>query len=55
MSGITANDALSFLKEELSSEDTEMRIFAMRRVSAVAALLGADRTRAELLEVLSSE
>ena len=55
MSDSAGNDALAFLKEELKTEDTEMRIHAMRRVSAVAVLLGAERTRSELLVILNSE
>lgn len=43
---------MSVLIEDMRSEDTEMRIKAMGKLRLVAAALGPERTRNELLEFL---
>ena len=50
-----ASESLIFISEEFRSEDTEVRIHSMRRISAISALLGAERTKSELLPLLNGE
>ena len=44
---------LNLLNEELKSDDTEVRIKAMRKVKIVAQALGCERTRTELIPFLN--
>jgi len=53
---VFADDSLypiALLVEEMKSEDTEVRINAMRQLRKIAAALGADRTRKELIPFLN--
>lgn len=43
---------IALLTEEMNSEDTEVRINAMRQLRKVAAALGPERTRKELISFL---
>jgi serine/threonine-protein phosphatase 2A regulatory subunit A len=55
---LSADNALypiALLVEEMKSEDTEVRINAMRQLRKIAAALGADRTRKELIPFLNGE
>lgn len=44
---------ITLLVEEMKSEDTEARIVAMRKLRVVAAALGPERTRRELVPFLN--
>ncbi len=46
---------IALLVEELKSEDSEVRINAMRKLHFIAKALGPDRSRAELLPFLSGK
>jgi hypothetical protein len=48
-------EALQLLQEELASEDAETHTHAMRRLCLVAAALGPERARKELVPFLSGE
>ena len=48
------SDALSMLAQDLSQDDCEIKVQAVRRIGAVAALLGPEATRKDLLPLLSS-
>jgi serine/threonine-protein phosphatase 2A regulatory subunit A len=43
---------IALLKDSLRSEDTEVRLKALGRLRSVAAALGAERTKVELLPYL---
>lgn len=44
---------IAILIDELKSEDVQLRLNSMRRLSTIAKALGEERTRAELLPFLS--
>lgn len=44
---------MSVLTEDMKAEDTEVRIKAMQKLKIVAAALGPERTRKELLPYLN--
>ena len=46
---------IAMLLDEMKSEDVEARISAMRKLRIVAAALGPERTRSELVPFLSGE
>jgi len=47
--------AISLLMDEMKSEDTEARIATMRKLRTVAAALGPERTRRELIPFLNEQ
>ena len=50
---MAAAEALTLLREDLENDDPEIRVEAMARVSAIAALLGPAKFEADLLPLLS--
>jgi serine/threonine-protein phosphatase 2A regulatory subunit A len=53
IAGDNALLAISLLLDELKTEDTEARIAAMRKLRVVAAALGPERTKRELIPFLN--
>jgi len=50
-----ASDPLDLFVDEMSSEEPEVRIGAMRKLKSVALAIGKDKTKRELLAQLASE